>query len=119
MLLGASVAHADEPPPIKRIAPPSETALSANEINKTMQANQPAFRRCFQRAQKRPSYVGVRLVYRLEIGGDGKVESAFRVRPTKGSNMLDTCISDAIKRVVFRASGTKSTVNYPFNATKP
>ena len=89
--------------------------LTAEEINRVVQARKGIFRACYQGELNRTPGLGGKLIVNFQIGGDGIVKSA---KIAGGSSMrnstVEGCVTSNIMRLKFPAKGGLANVNYPF-----
>jgi hypothetical protein len=89
--------------------------LTADEINRVVQARKGIFRACYQTELNRSPGIGGKLVVNFQIGGDGIVKSA---KIGGGSSLrnatVEGCVRANIMKLKFPAKGGIANVNYPF-----
>lgn len=89
--------------------------LTAEEINRVVQARKGVFKACYQHELNRNPGLGGKLVMHFVIGGDGSVKSA---KTAGGSSLrnddVENCVNSNIMRLKFPAKGGQANVNYPF-----
>jgi hypothetical protein len=101
---------------IKLDAPEGDFAgLTAEEINRVVQARKGIFKACYQTVLNRMPSLGGKLVMQFTIGGDGTVKSS---KTGAGSTLknadVESCINSNIMRLKFPAKGGLANVKYPF-----
>ncbi len=89
--------------------------LTAEEINRVVQARKGVFKACYQHELNRNPGLGGKLVMHFVIGGDGTVKTA---KTAGGSSLrnddVENCVNSNIMRLKFPAKGGQANVNYPF-----
>ncbi len=89
--------------------------LTADEINRVVQARKGIFRACYQTELNHSPGIGGKMVINFQIGGDGIVKSA---KIGSGSSLrnaaVESCVKNNIMRLKFPAKGGIANVNYPF-----
>jgi hypothetical protein len=89
--------------------------LTAEEINRIVQARKGVFRACYQTELNRNPGIGGKMVVSFQIGGDGVVKSAkVSGGSTFRNSTVEGCVTSNIMRLKFPAKGGLANVNYPF-----
>jgi len=95
--------------------------LTAEEINRVIQARAGVFRACYQKELNHTPGIGGKLMIHFKIGGDGAVQSG-NTSTAAGSSLrndaVESCIKNNINRLKFPAKGGIANVNYPFVFTQ-
>jgi hypothetical protein len=89
--------------------------LTADEINRVVQARKGIFRACYQTELNRSPGIGGKLVINFQIGGDGIVKSAkIGAGSSLRNDTVESCVRANIMKLKFPAKGGIANVNYPF-----
>lgn len=117
---------AAKPEPTPKPAPKKDTGLgqeggrsiSAAQIKKIIDRNQPQVTACYERELKKAPGLRGKVVMGFVIGADGRVRTPRAVRNTTGSRPLSSCIARTVKNWRFPRAEGPADVEYPF-AFKP
>ena len=89
--------------------------LTADEINRVVQARKGIFRACYQAELNRSPGIGGKVIVNFQIGGDGIVKGAkISGGSTMRNSTVEGCVTSNIMRLKFPAKGGLANVNYPF-----
>jgi len=127
-MLGACSSN---PPPKQAEPEPAPAATSGDpkgsihggsiapvEVKKAITEHKAEFKACYHALLEKDKKASGKVVLRITVGEDGKVEETVIMNETSLPNETATCIADIVKTITFaKPVGGKARITYPWEFT--